>query len=198
MKLPLSRATLASAAALAAVLVPVGAASAESLTVNDQVGDTWLDDYSGDVETYTPSGSWTNDDLVRTVVRHGDRRVVVKAKYADLKRSADPLILVVRLRTNESLKRDVAVETVSSPRGSVMFAKHSGADVKCTGLTHDVDYDADRVTVSVPRSCLSNPRWVQATVGAVAMTDEYHVHVDNGHNTGHHEPNTWTARIRRG
>jgi hypothetical protein len=132
------------------------------------------------------------------VVRHGARRVIVKATYVELRRSADPLFLMFEVRTNEGLKRQVRVETMSSPKGSSMFSKPNGTDVRCSGLSHAVDYAANTVTVSVPRSCLSGPRWVQLLVGAISMSPQGDAYVDNGHNATSDEPKTWSARVRKG
>jgi len=68
-------------------------------------------------------------------------------------------------------------------------------------MTHLVDYANDQVTVSIPRSCLSNPRWVQVTIGAMSVKRDFSASfLDNGQNASHRDPSAtpdWSARIKR-
>ncbi|KRF34073.1 hypothetical protein [Nocardioides sp. Soil805] len=45
------------------------------------------------------------------------------------------------------------------------------ASSTCEAATVDVDYTSDMLTMSVPRSCLDEPRWIEVEV--VASTMEY-------------------------
>ena len=200
MKMPLFRAALVTST-LAAVLLPV-AASAASLRIDDATGDTYVGMYdeSTDTTTYEPAGSQVNVDLDDVVVKHTARVVRAKATYVDLRRAGDNAIMyLLQIRTNEGLKRDVMVETfMSSKRGSVMFSKPNGREVKCGGLDHGIDYAADTITVSVPRQCLSNPRYVEAfTVGA-GLSESGEQYIDHGHMAAMKEKVVWSERVRRG
>lgn len=201
MKMPLLRAALLTST-LAAVLVPAGAASAASFTVADATGDTWALDMSSNSETYVPAGSQVNVDVARTVIRHGAGRLVVTSTYADLKRSGNRSLLAVRLRTNEGVKREVDVETLSRPGwgGDHHFSKPSGREVACRGLAHEIDYVANTVRVVVPTACLSRPRWVQASIGTFGMSEDQqdsNIYVDNGHDETSNDPG-WSAKVRKG
>jgi hypothetical protein len=202
MKMSLVRAALVVAAAL---VVPTGVlvapAGAATLSIGDATGDTYLGHYdeASDTTTYEPAGSQVNVDLANVVVKHTSRVVVAKASYADLTRSGQQFMYALRLRTNEGLKRDVNVDTLfTGPQGGVTLSKPNGNEVSCRGLSHDIDYAADTVTVKVPRGCLSEPRWVEAFTAAIGFSDTGDFYVDHGHMAGMQEKVVWSDRIRKG
>jgi hypothetical protein len=198
MKMPLVRAALVAAATV--VLLPV-AASAASLSIDDATGDTFLAKYdeSTDTSTYEPSGSQVNVDLDEVVVRHTARKVTATARYADLKRNDKQFMYLLRLRTDEGLKRDVTVDTLFSGwNGAVDLTKPNGDPVKCRGLDLAIDYAADTLTVKVPRSCLSNPRYVEAFTVAAGFSEAGDQYIDHGHMSGMKEKVVWSDRIRKG
>ncbi len=199
MKMPLVRAALVVCAA--ALVVPVGAASAATVSIDDATDDTFLGHYdeASDTTTYEPAGSQVNVDLERVVVKHKSRVVVAKASYTDLARSGNQFMYALRLRTNEGLKRDVNVDTLFSGwKGEVSLAKPNGNEVKCRGLSHAIDYTADTVTVKVPRRCLGAPRWVQVFTAALGFSDSGDFYVDHGHMADMKEKVVWSDRIRKG
>lgn len=195
MKKPLLRAALATVAA-ATLLLPT-AASAETLALVDATEDTYR--YDMESGTYVAAGSQVNVDLARMVVKHTDRRVLVKARYAELRRSGNDIMFLLRVRTNEGIKRDLTVETIMSGwKGSAMIDKPNGDEVKCRGLRHDIDYDANVLTVSAPRTCFSKPRWVEAFVAAAGISPAGEQFIDHGHMAEMKEKVIWTERIRKG
>ena len=200
MKMPLFRAALTTAVAVVVALP--AAASAASLTIDDATGDTYLAKYdeSTDTGTYEPAGSLVNVDLDRVVVKHTARVVRAKATYVDLKRYSDNAIMyLLQVRTNEGLKRELMVDTfMSGKNGSVTFGKPNGDEVKCRGLDHVIDYAADTITVTVPRRCLSAPRYVEAFTVAAAISDQGDQYIDHGHMAEMKEKVVWSERVRRG
>jgi hypothetical protein len=173
------------------------AASAQTRTIDDATGDVFTYDTEGD--TYAPSEQQVNVDLDDVVVKHAARKIVVRASYVDLKKTDGMVQYVLRFRTNEGLKRDVTVMAggLFPAKGVVMLAKPNGDEVRCRGLQHDVDYGADDVTLTLPRRCVSNPRWVQAFTAA-AYTADSGDYIDHGHISGMKEKIMWSKRIRRG
>ena len=200
MKMPLFRAALVTSA-FAAVLLPV-AASAASLTIDDATGDTYKARYdeSTDTATYEPAGSQVNVDLDRVRVKHTTRTVRATATYADLKRTSDNAIMyLLQVRTNEGLKRELMVDTfMSGKNGSVTFGKPNGDEVRCRGLNHVIDYAADTITVTVPRRCLSMPRYVEAFTLAAAISGEGEQYIDHGHMDAMKEKVVWSDKVRKG
>jgi hypothetical protein len=199
MKMPLFRAALMTAVAVV-VALPV-AASAASLTIDDATGDTYVTKYdeSTDTASYEPAGSQANVDLDRVRVKHTAAKVRATATYADLKRTSDTAIMyLLRLRTNEGLKRDLMVETfMSGKKGSVMFSKPNGNEAKCPGLDHAIDYSADTITVTVPRRCLSAPRFVEAFTVAGGISGEGEQYIDHGHMDKMKEKVVWSEKVRK-
>jgi len=186
------RATALATTAVIAASVPAHAAK---LVLTDPAGDVWAQ-----AETSTQIGTRVNGDLVKTVVNHTAKRVVVKAKYTDLRKTADTFGFIYYLRTNEGVRRGVDVLAGPGHRRGVSELTKGRADKKvaCAGLTHAVDYTANTVTLSVPRSCLSNPRWVQVQPGAVTLSSsDFAFTIDDAQSTSS-EPHTWSAKVRRG
>jgi hypothetical protein len=200
---PLVRAAL-TASAVVAALVPAGAASAQNVAVPDATGDVWRSTF-GEAETEpvtTAAGSPVNADLVRTTIRHNDRRLSFKFDYADLRRAENRFLAMAQVRTNEGVKREIGVETVTREGwGGTAYFGSPRRELRCRGLRFDIDYSADTVSVSVPRSCLSGPRWVQARVQVMAFegaAEEFSVLTDNWVNKSDNEPGPWSGRLRRG
>ncbi len=186
-------------------ILPCAAAGAATLTVEDAVADTWTTDYSPDgTVTDVPTGAQVNVDIAKTVIRYSSGKLKVKATFVDLDRSTNRFQLGLRLRTNEGLKRLAVVDAAVSQDwdGVHALGKPNGDELKCAGLSHAIDYDANTVKLVVPASCLSKPRWVQAYIGAdgyatTASVDQPTFTHDNGLSSGA-EHTGWTGKVRKG
>lgn len=189
---------------LAAVLLPVSPASAATMALPDGSGDVWRSTYdmSTEEEVLEPAGSPANADLTRTVVKHTRGKVVIKARYAELRKRTNRFAFIVEMRTNEGRRRDVGVETVTREGwGGTAFFGSPQRELPCQGLTHTIDYPAGLVSVSVPRSCLGRPRSVQVRSMAMAFEDsgtDFTTLFDNGHDESADMPRAWSGRVRRG
>jgi len=89
---------------LAAVLLPVSPASAATLAITDSTGDVWRSDFdfaTGEETEPQPAGSPANADLVRTVAKHTTGKVVLTARYADLRKRTHRFAFAVQVRTND-------------------------------------------------------------------------------------------------
>jgi hypothetical protein len=164
------RAAFTFALAAGLTVATATSASAETLTVTDPRGD--LRAY--DVETGEPGtvGSVSNGDIVRSVLRHSETRISVRVKFAELRKIGEFRGDAIRVVTNEGVKRDVS--TSAGPgmwSGESDMSRPDGTLVDCA-VAHRIDYDRNVVTVSFPRSCVSNPRWVRLGVGAMWMSSK--------------------------
>ena len=198
MKTALFRAALVAAATV--VLLPA-AASAATVTIDDATDDVYVAKYdeATDTSTYEPVGTQVNVDLDAVTVKHSARKVVATAQYVDLKRSTNRYMYLLRLRTDEGVKRDVTVDTLMSGwDGAVTFGKPNGSEVKCRGLGFAIDYAANTVSVKIPRRCLSNPRYVEAFTAGAGFTRGGDQYIDHGHISGMKEKVIWSERIRKG
>ena len=201
---------------VAAVVLPAGAASAKAATIDDAKGDTYFlgfDDESG-APTFTESAKNVNVDLDKVVVRHTARRVELTARYFSLAKDGINLIAGGFFRTDDGSEwtmyggaslTDEGWETYATLFESVGSpARTAGLPARgttCEGLKVAVDWQADELVVSAPRSCMGGPAWVKAHAEAVGTyydsQQEYHEVYDNAH-TAKGSMNGWTGRIRKG
>jgi hypothetical protein len=163
---PSLRAAMLTSALAAALLAPTGA-SAQSLRIDDPTGDSWHELYAGGASRptgYEPAGSAPNSDIVKVKVSHSARRVKVRTTYVDLVDNAEGVIAVTRIRTSEGLERRawVAKESAGKPTRGFLTG---GGRTTCRGIREKVSFGRNVATVSVPRRCLSDPRWVKVVAG---------------------------------
>lgn len=157
--------TLALAAGLS--VATAGTAAAEELTVTDGRGDVQVLDMTADGWTAAPGVK--NGDVSRAVLRHDDRRIAVRVKFRDLARKGSMSGHVVRVVTDEGVKRDVNI--FAGPGmwgGEAMMSRPSGQEVACQ-VAHKIAYGTNLVTLSFPRTCISDPRWVRLGFGTMWM-----------------------------
>lgn len=194
-----TRAALA-AVTLGIVLAPTPA-FAQKLAISDGQGDAWeetLDPATGSY-TYTPAGSPVNSDILRTVVRHRTHSVQVRTVFADLRNNDQGVIDGTKIRTNEGLHREVWLTKEGGTTGSqAALLTPRGRKVSCPGLSKSIDWAGDTVTVTVPRSCLSAPRWVQVVNAAGNYaTGDMHSYLDVAGKADYRFTG-WSAKIHRG
>jgi hypothetical protein len=164
----------------------VAPASAESLTIRDKRGDVLLVPADAmSLDDARPAPGMAHTDILRTVIRHGDKRVAVRIKLAELRKTRGFRLQGIRVVTNESVRRNIAVGAwPGMARGEADMSRPNGRTVNCDGLNHRIDYSRNVVTVSVPRSCLSNPRWVRVGIGTAWIKDSGDAYVDEALRAG--------------
>jgi hypothetical protein len=109
--------------------------------------------------------------------------VLITVRYVELTRNPDLSAPIFRLRTNEHKERSVQVFPGTRTRPSTaMMINGRGQVVRCRMRT-SVQIVANKVTLGVPRKCLSQPRWVRVGAGIVAF-DDPSVFVDDAYLTG--------------
>ncbi len=190
---------------LAALLAPTGAAYAASHTVDDATGDVWEPVWNSETETvdYLEAGSLLNVDVDKVVVVHTDRRIVVTTTYAELKKQEITLAPSSRMRFNDGPAVGMMVDTWSKWSGESVLYKKSGMPIRCAGFDHTIDYTANTVQLSVPRSCVGNPRWVEVNYVGLGNVEDpevesgYRNYEDTAH-TSASGWNGWSARVKRG
>lgn len=157
--------TLALAAGLS--VATAGTAAAEELTVTDGRGDVQVLDMATD--GWTPAPAVKNGDVSRAVLRHNDGRISVRVKFRDLARKGSMSGHVVRVVTDEGVKRDVNIFAGPNMwRGEAMMSRPNGQEVACK-VDHKIAYGTNVVTLSFPRACVSAPRWVRLGFGTMWM-----------------------------
>lgn len=114
-------------------------------------------------------------DVVSLRVHHGPRAVRVRLRYAQLTR--DPrasVVHVMAFRTSDGLRAglDLLVDGGGHTwQGERLWSVEGRDRARCARLRSRINYRTDTVSVVVPRSCLSNPRWVRVGAGGGSFVD---------------------------
>lgn len=147
------------ALAVPLVAVPV-VAQAKDVTHADARGDAVH--YVSRSAPPTPALGLVNGDIVGTMLRHTDRRVQMRFRFADLRRVVVMYNeLYSRVVTNEGVRRDVILFAHNGNwAGSAYMSQPNAGHVRCP-VRHSIDYLNNVITVGFPRTCLSQPRWVR-------------------------------------
>lgn len=107
-------------------------------------------------------------DIISTTVDHGADVVTVEVAFKDL-RPGQYLDLTAYVTTDGTGSRLPAQATAVAYRGEAVVHLYDAAGSRCVTATVTVDHDTNTVTMTVPRSCLDEPRWIEAEVTAATM-----------------------------
>jgi hypothetical protein len=158
------------ALAVVPVLATATPASADQLRYRDAIHDVQKADAADEDLTLVTDPKATNGDIKDVFVHYRAGRLVIRANYVDLRPRKDTLLgFTGEIRTNENRRWLYQVQT--SP------GKYAGHDEllrfrdfrRACEIGHFFDYTKNFTRVVVPLSCLSNPRWVKVSVGAVTF-----------------------------
>lgn len=173
--------------ALTAALLALAAApaTAESWHAGDATRDVraYDIDLTSTCEDITPKTPLPHDrrrDITRLGVDHGADSVVVTVTLRDVGRRDKGTTYDVVLRTRYRLydvevypgdrgkaEADLAsLRAVRDPDAPECGRVLTAHDRECAGLVAELSVTAKAVTLTIPRSCLGEPRWVR--VGAVS------------------------------
>jgi len=190
----------AAAAAATVSLVTAAPAAAHLRATSDEIGDVWM---LNDDNSYSlVEAGRDNVDVVRSTVRHSDRRVTAAVHYDDLVRNTDTATSTVRLLT--SGKRTYVIQLTAGPgnrEGTVFFGRYTVnglVDVDCSSIRKAVRYGKNRLVVSVGRACLKRPRWVRYSGEAVAVEEGPGTSYTDALMSGDPVNDLMSRRIRRG
>ncbi|MEI5671858.1 MULTISPECIES: hypothetical protein [unclassified Nocardioides] len=153
------------AAALTLLTAPVataGSAHAGTWSHEDARGDVVRIGIADDKPTGEVDPDEATTDITKFTVKHAPRKVVITLKIRDL-RSGDSALIgrIVTPRT----AYDVSVFRTSDMRIFSLSEGRRATDVPCRGKKQSFDTKRDRVTLTFPRVCLGNPKWVRAGAG---------------------------------
>ncbi len=164
-----------------------------SVRLSDPVGDVWTIG-EGEDDEWTLAEDLPTADVVGAVVRHRPGRVVVRMDFADLRR-VEPGYYSAAITTPDTFRGAFVSAVPGSWSGDHDLVNGRFGAVRCPGFRHSVDYAADRVSMSVPRTCLGRPRWVRVEMTNYAfrgdsegndreLTDNPHTSGPDGRSTG--------------
>lgn len=146
-----------------------GPATAQSSSLRDARGDMWRWEQVGRA---SPAPNSEVGDIRGAVFRHDLRRIVVRVRYVDLRRSGRYANYTLRLRTREHLYREVTLEASHGDWAgrTRVFRRHDQPVDDCR-VRHHLDYGRETVRISVSRECLRLPRSVEASFTSYRSDD---------------------------
>lgn len=183
---------VAVAALLGCLVLTVAAGPAHAVQVSnpDPAGDPVFEGEG------TPPDSLVNADVRRSRISHTRTAVTATVRFSDLTRTG-ARELWLDLRTDEGVQRRMRLAAYQGQyRGFAVLLKDDD-ELSCR-VSHTIDYTADTISVSVPRSCLSSPTWVKVATYSYwgeffGETDRYVDYAASGSGGG-----LFTKRLRRG
>lgn len=173
------RRALVVAAGALALVVPTTPAFAALYTHEDASGDVYAETCTDpeDESTCTEGvdHAITEGDITRVNIRHQSRRVLIRIKQRELSRHGlrGHFIRIVTNEGRENFVQAVSLDGSTMPDFVVLTRRDGETPIKCSGLWVGYDVATEMVTVIVPRSCLSRPRWVRVGVGAFSGNDDF-------------------------
>jgi hypothetical protein len=184
---------LVAAVAGLAVLQPV-TAHADSYVNHDAAHDVVVIDDNGK-EVKDPSR--LDGDVLTNGVSYYGRRLGLSMSFSDLGHDTAFSGYLFGLKTNERKRFMVSVYAVPGEGWAANLMGRRGT-VKCRGLAARVDYTANRVQATIPRRCLSAPRWVQVGAAALTGSPDETVYADVAGLNGTASALVFGPRVRRG
>ena len=194
------RLTVAAAGALVAAALAVGTppisaaveAPSSQLVLRDGAGDVWK--FYPDTERSVRLANFPRADVLRTVVRHGDARLRIRMRFADIRRVGTQLYWV-HIRTRLHQYDAVLTSEPGARRGRRYFQGDDGSR-SCEGFARSIRYADDVVRFSIPRECVQEPRWVQVGIfNQLSFRDRGPRYFDTPFN--HESPATNAVESRR-
>lgn len=174
---PALRGRLAAMAACAVALTLSGCAAYPSTPSNalvDDTGDIW-NPFSREPGRWAFGPERQPDrqqgDILDTVITHGEHYVVIHAEFVELNRVDDYLGMAGSLRTDTGRVANYSLDASPRPfsnqwRGRSRFDWNVGRTAPGCRVTHRIDYTANVAVIRIGRSCLNDPRTVQASCAA--------------------------------
>ncbi len=159
-------------AAPALALIPV-VANAQIVTTHDAAHDV-MSMGAEDDNINRPEPLRSEGDVLKMRVNHRSHviRVTLFEKRLTRVHDGSAAFHVFALRTNKGKRADLSLIAFKGRLQGMSELFVQNREAKCRGVRTYIDYANDSVQVSIPRRCLSNPRWVQVGAGTGYITDQ--------------------------
>jgi hypothetical protein len=188
---------IASAVACSSVLLAAPAAYADKHVATDAARDVVSFDDSLDP---TPEPDQTDADLRKIVVKHTNRRVIIKAKLRELSalNGKEFVQLYAMVDTNEKDRSAVTFKTGSRKPGFQLIK--GGKEVACAGVRKKISPAKNFIRMSIPRSCFGNPRWIKVAMASLSGNASEVRYYDEAYRVGSKVDSSFrfTPRLKRG
>jgi hypothetical protein len=162
----LRRLAVVGACTLAITMLAPATAQADTRTLVDGAGDVWEPFTDFENREHTRHPDRRQGDILRAFFAHKQRQIVIRIKYAELDRIGSRHSINVRLHPNAGGNHWASVHATRGNdwRGVSMIEPVDGSGPLDCGISHRMDYAQDRALIRVPRRCMGNPRWIQASM----------------------------------
>jgi hypothetical protein len=144
----------------------------ESVTrssVVDPAGDVLVSGLGEDHDAVSAAPENTITDILSTTVHHAADHVTIDVDFKDL-RPRQYLDLTAYVTTDSTGSRLPTQATALTFLGDTSIDIYdANGSSHCAAATVAVDPETDYVTMSVPRECLGQPRWIEVEVRAATM-----------------------------
>jgi hypothetical protein len=127
------------------------------IVLRDAARDVWGSDDPD--EEPSKVGAYPVADVRRAVVAHRANALVVRMRFANLRRVGEQYYPVFITMPDGWYNVAFVITRPGHRRGT-----HHLAQARCRDFTHKVDYANDVVILRIPRKCLGNPEWVRVSM----------------------------------
>ena len=168
-------------------------ASAEVIRHRDPAGDVARSPVGSNA--YTPVPDEVRGDIVATKVRFARRAVWIRYHLQDLTTTGNGNFQVIGLRSD---RRERTIELDAFPghwEGRAVVTNTRAQAVGCL-VNHRIDYDRNRISLRVPRSCLGNASWVRVGI-RTTVASTTNVYVDDARAAGYSPTLVYGRRVHR-
>ncbi len=151
--------SLSLAIAVALGTVP---AHAEKWTHKDARGDVVRTTLSDSSSTPQPAPEQSSVDITKVVAKHGRHTLTITVRTRTRMPRALMAFSTIRTPGKRFMLFSMRLPGMGNSTSLLNFS--GGGDdpeVRCRGLKRSLDSSKTVMTVSVPRSCLGNPRWIR-------------------------------------
>ena len=170
-----------------------GTAAAEIVRHRDPAGDVARSPVGSNA--YVPAPTAARGDIVATRISFARRAVWIRFRLQDLAATGNGNFHLVGILSD---RRDRSVEIDAFPghwEGRAVVTDARGQVVACA-VTHRIDYDRNRVSLRVPRSCLGRASWVRVGIRTTVAGTTY-AFVDDARAAGYSPTLHYGRRVHR-
>jgi len=159
--------------ALTAGLVVAGSSTAQAQSITDIDTARDMAGTNDEKQDPHPTPKQVRNDVLRTTLTHGARRISIRVKYGEMRRLDDGHGQFVQMVTNEGIRRKLNIFATPDHWAGLtrMWRERDGGQVRCA-IRHSMDYTDNVIAVSFPRRCVSSPRWVKFRVVGFRFVDD--------------------------
>lgn len=146
--------------------------------MSDDAEDVWL--WSEDTSSWELWGRKADADVLSAMVNHGEKAIRIRMDFDNLRKKR-PASYLARIKTKKMV-RSAWIEAGPSVGWKGEHSLFKGMDkVPADGFEHEIDYQNDTVTMTLPRKLFDDPAWIRLLLRNTLTGQR--LFIDNPHNT---------------